>query len=693
MRVRSLFVSCMATVGLVAAGSSSFIAWQEWERWSQAREARRLVEVLGEISRFNERLALERGSFNQLLITDTAEQPPLRAAAEANRKATEAVTARMLEAVAGVEAGTRTALETALLPTVRQLETVRAAADGEITKPLKERDEQAAKTFQKAIIGIVAQGAKTLGTIEIDVARRSPDIARAVPVVSLAMDLRDIGGGRSAWFTQYAGTKQRFAPALVVQIHEMSGRIEQAWQRLQRSVLQVESQGALVDALALTERNFVSDPGGVMAAMFAAAREGTAPPMGIAEWRPHTTKALQSILGVRDAALQSALATADATIDSAFRRLVAAAATLALIVLCTLGILVFFTRRVVQPLAALAHTITRLVEGALDIAVPGTGRRDEIGEIARAVDVLKAHGAEAERLRAERESLRQEAERERRQGLERTADQFGGSVGGIVGQVATAAGSFEEQATTLAGMAREADRRSAEAARLSRAASQNIEAVAAAAEELSASVGQIRGQAQGSSAAASAAAQQAAETEAKVADLGAATTRISEVLGLIRGVAEQTNLLALNATIEAARAGAAGKGFAVVASEVKALAGQSARATDEIAAHIDSVRGAALETAQAIGTIAEAIRRANGMAESIAYALDEQSTATQEIARNIAAASQGMRSATGEIESVIGAASATGRAADTVLRNATALNGQSAQLSQSVEGFVRSIRA
>ena len=693
MRVRSLFVSCIATLSLVTAGSSSFIAWQEWQRWSQADEARHLVGVLGEMARFNERLALERGSYNQLLLLDTADQAPIRPSAEANRKATEAVIGRVMGAVATMPSDKRTVIERALQPAIRQLEDARAAADSEIAKPLKQRDEQAAKSFQKAIIAVVTQNAKTLGTVEIDVMRKNPDIARAVPVISLAMELRDVGGSRSAWFSQYAGSKQRFPPALVVQVHEMDGRIDQAWQRLQRSVLQVETEGPIVEALRLAERSFIADPGKVMAAMFAAARDGTEPPMGLPEWRPYTVNALQSILTIRDAALTSALATADDTIASALPRLAVAGATLLFVILCTFGIVVFFTRRVVQPLASLARTITQLVEGARDVAVPGTERRAEIGEIARAVDVLKAHGAEAERLRGEREGLRQSAEVERRQSLERTADQFGNSVGGIVGQVATAAGSFEAQATTLAGTAREADLRSAEAARLSRSASQNIEAVAAAAEELSASIDQIRGQARGSSAAASEAAQQASETEAKVADLGGAAARISEVLGLIRGVAEQTNLLALNATIEAARAGAAGKGFAVVAAEVKALAGQSARATDEIAAHIGSVRVATEQTVQAMGNITQAIRRANGMADAIAHAIDEQSTATQEIAHNISAASHGMRLATGEIESVIGASSATGRAADMVLQDAIALNGQSAQLQNSVQHFVGSIRA
>ena len=657
MRVRSLFVSCVSTLGLVAAGSSSFIAWQEWQRWSQAHEARQLVEVLAEVSRFNERLALERGSYNQILVTDVSGHAPLLAPAAANRKATQDAADRMTEALARVDAGAaRAKLEDDLKRVVQELQAARALADREAPKTLAERDPQVAKTFQATTIGILGQGARMLGTLELNVAQQNAEIARAVPVVSLAMDLRDVGGSRSVFLSQYAGSRQQLTPAVVVQFHEMSGRIQQAWLRLQGSVLQVQSEGPLVDALKNTERAFTSDPGGVFAAMFVAARDGTAPPMTLPEWRPYTTKALQTILTVRDAALQVTLATADATIASAYARLVAALGTLLLVLASAVGVSVFFSRRVVQPLGVLARTITQIAEGKLNVAVPGTARTDEIGEIARAVDVLKLHGAEAERLRGEREDLRKQAELERSQGMERTADQFGSSVGGIVGHVTSAAGSFEEQAATLASMASEADRRSAEAARLAQAASQNIEAVAAAAEELSASIGEIRTQARGSSAAASEATQEAVSTRAKVTALGEATGRISQVLGLIRAVADQTNLLALNATIEAARAGAAGKGFAV-------------------------------------GSITQAIQRANDMAESIASAIDEQSAATQEIAHNIAAAAHGMQRASGEIESVIVASSATGRAAETVLQNAVALNGQSTELSHSVDRFVRSIRA
>lgn len=244
------------------------------------------------------------------------------------------------------------------------------------------------------------------------------------------------------------------------------------------------------------------------------------------------------------------------------------------------------TRGIAAPITALREVMVRLAGGETSVTVPGVGRKDETGAMAATVQVFKDNMIESERLRAEQESQKQQAAGERRQAMLDLAAKFGAGVGGIVDQVASAATELQSTAQSMSATSGETTRRSATVAHASEQATQNVQTVAAAAEELTASIREISQLVTQAADVIREGVRQTLESNEQVQGLATTAEKIGDVVRIISDIAAQTNLLALNATIEAARAGDAGKGFAVVASEVKALATQTAKATEEIAAQI-----------------------------------------------------------------------------------------------------------
>jgi methyl-accepting chemotaxis protein len=345
-----------------------------------------------------------------------------------------------------------------------------------------------------------------------------------------------------------------------------------------------------------------------------------------------------------------------------------------------------------RPLAAITAVMNRLSGGEIDVTIPGSERRDELGTMASAVDVFRRSMIEARSMREAQEASKHQTELEKKVLQRQMADRFEADVKSVVAAVAQATTDMQRAAGEITTSVGGTSQRAAAAAAASDEASASVNAVAAATEELASSVAEIGRQVTHSSQVADNAVVKAGQTTEMVSSLASAAEKIGDVLRLIGAIASQTNLLALNATIEAARAGEAGRGFAVVASEVKELANQTAKATEEIAGQVAAIQSATGDCVTAIGGISNTIREISGIATTIAAAVEEQDSATREIARSVQQAATG----TGEVSLNVTGASQSADQSRTLANNVATASSQLGQqadaLSKSVDTFLAGLR-
>jgi methyl-accepting chemotaxis protein len=420
---------------------------------------------------------------------------------------------------------------------------------------------------------------------------------------------------------------------------------------------------------------------------------GEKPEMTTPQWTAMIVPKLATVLGVAEVALEVAKEHAAAQRASAMWSLWAQVAMLAVALVLGAGMILVVSRRVTRPLGMIQDGMHKLAGGDVSVEVPFAQRKDEIGALAGAMQAFKDSLTEADHLRQSQRETEQRNAETRKAEMNRLADDFQTTVGNIVNAVSTASGELERAAGTLTRTAENTQKLSGAVASASEEASANVQTVASAAEEMTASVNEIAQRVQESSKIAAEAVKQADKTDGRIGELSAAASRIGDVVKLITAIAEQTNLLALNATIEAARAGEAGRGFAVVAQEVKALATQTAKATDEIGTQISTMQAATNDSVAAIKEIGGTIGHIAEIANAIAAAVEEQGAATQEIARNVAQAAHGTTQVATNITDVNRGASETGSASAQVLGSAQSLARDSGSLKSEVERFVQMVRA
>ncbi len=353
---------------------------------------------------------------------------------------------------------------------------------------------------------------------------------------------------------------------------------------------------------------------------------------------------------------------------------------------------VLVTRSVTFPIARIVAAMQALSAGQLRTEIPGADRADEIGEMARSLDVFKKSMLDAERLRAEQNELQERAAAADRRRVA-LAEAFVGRMEAIAATLGRSSSEVAAAAQNLSSTAEETSRQAQAVSGAAQAASSNVQTVAAGAEELSASIREINAQVSRSATIAAAAADDAEQSSQNIRTLSIAAQKIGEVVDLINNIAAQTNLLALNATIEAARAGESGRGFAVVASEVKQLASQTARATEEIGHKINEIQNETTTTVSSISRIVATIGTIREVTSSIAAAVEEQGVATSDIASNTQRAASGASNVSDNIAGVSSAAELTGAASSQLMGLSGALSRQSDDLDAAVKTFISELRA
>jgi methyl-accepting chemotaxis protein len=427
----------------------------------------------------------------------------------------------------------------------------------------------------------------------------------------------------------------------------------------------------------------------------AAVEAGAEGALGMAtapQWFAATTARIDLLKKVEDQLAADIVARVETLRDAAVSALWVMSTVLAAAIGIGFALAWLAVRTIAGPVRALTGYMGQLAAGDTTQDVPGRARGDEVGRMAAAVEVFREGMAEADRLRGAQEEARRNAEADRVKLMRGVADEFETAIGGVVATLTAASADLERSSSDMSTAATTATREADMVTLASGEAASSFQTVATAAEQLSASVQEIGRQVAAASSLTTRAVAETGDTTGRIAALSEAANRIGDVVRLISDIAGQTNLLALNATIEAARAGEAGKGFAVVASEVKALATQTAKATDEIGAQITSIQDATRETVEAIDRISGTIRDVNEVSTAIAAAVEEQQSATSEIARGVQQASAQAEIVSTNVVGLSRMAHETGAVSSQVRDASAKVAGESGRLGETVQRLVSSLR-
>ena len=567
----------------------------------------------------------------------------------------------------------------------------RRDADRALPMARDQRDEVLRRDFIAVITASVNAALGVWFPALHQAAASDPTLAKLAVIKEIGWRMRDIAGTERSNVAQHISAKTPITPERLAANAAIRARVDVLWQMLENLTVPSDTHPAIREAIAGARDGYFNGFRRLADQMVQASANGANYPISTEQWVDTTTPQLGTLLNVMYGGGKASEARTAALRSDAQWHLVTSLLLFTVGLAAAAGAALLVVYRVARPLNALGDAVQVLAAGNFDAVIPGEGRGDELGRMARSIGRFKLSLAERERQRAEQaETTRQQ---ERHQAATKLADDFQSAISGIVRDVSSGTRSMQDATKSIADLIRAARDRADAVVAASRQASTNVQTVASAGEELSSSIAEIGRQVAHASEITRRAVAESQRTNDQVKGLAEAAQKIGEVVKLISDIASQTNLLALNATIEAARAGEAGKGFAVVASEVKSLASQTAKATEEIASKIAEMQQ---ETTGAVGSIkgiGATIEELNQVSTTIASAVEQQTAATREIARNVEEAARGTEEVTSNIAGVTEATVATGGAAEKMLGAASDLAKRADALQGDVDRFLNRVRA
>jgi len=692
LSVNALLKFVIATLAAVAVVLLALGAWDSWTRLASVNRITAVVDVSTHLFTALHNLRVDRASSYRDLMEDkqfTAMNQQVRDARAAELPALRST----VVALERVDIPDRQAVIESLNQAIKRLIALHEESAPAFLRPKAERRPGLAQELFNETNGLLQTVDNLSGRLMRLVKLEDAFVDHVLQLQQLAMVVRNAGGDASIMVSNPLGG-QPMPPDPVAKYAGHLSRIDTAWAAVESLAAGLPLPPRFNEAVERAKREFFGrDYVEQRAKIFKALVAGEKVNMAGSDWTPITVPRLGSVLGVAEAALDIAKDHAARQYASVMWKLGTHLGLLAAAVLFAAGMMLMVSRRVSGPLRMIQDAMLKVAAGDLSAEVSLEGRTDEIGALGNAMRAFKGSMVEAERLRADQKEAETRSASRRKAEMRRLADEFQAAVGNIVDAVSTSSTELERAAGTLTKNAETTQRLSGVVASASEEASANVQSVAVAAEQMTSSVNEIARQVQDSAKIAIEAVQQAEKTDARITELSSAASRIGDVVKLITAIAEQTNLLALNATIEAARAGEAGRGFAVVAQEVKALAAQTAKATDEIGTQIANMQSATQDSVGAIKEISGTIGRISEIAAAIAAAVEEQGATTQEISRNVQQAAHGTAQVAMNITDVNRGASETGSASSQVLGSAQSLARESNQLKREVEKFVSMVRA